>query len=316
MALRGVLPGGGRLRGDGRSRAAAARARVGRGSRRMGAAPLRAARRRAGDRARAPVRVLERARLERPVPDAEAHRRGLPRRRVAPARHARARGARGRRGEDGRAAPDRLHAHRRGTGCRRLSRAGHDRGRRPRQSRPSLSVLPRAAAQCAGGDAGRSARLDGRMEVGRHPRAARRARRRGVAVVARRGSHHRALSRAPRARPRAAARHGDRRRGRGVARRPRAAVRRAADPDRPQDAVGEIPRAAAGGAHRLRPARVRRRRPARAAAARAPRAARAIGCQSQPSCARRCRRWSSATRGRPTRRCARSRASAASRASC
>ena len=125
------------------------------------------------------------------------------------------------------------------------------------------------------GDAGRSRRLAGGMEVGRHPRAADAPRRRSAPVVARRGASGRAVSRT----------------GRGRGARCRTAVLDGemlawTPTDLPlpftalQKRIGKLKTPApkllrrdAGALHGLRPAGTRGRGPARAAAARTPRAA-------------------------------------------
>ena len=84
--------------------------------------------------------------------------------------------------------------------------------------------------------AGRPGRLDGRMEVGRHPRAAHPPGRPHLPLVARRGAADRPVSRGRGGRRAAAGRHGARRRDAALGRRRAAAVRPAAAPDRPQDA--------------------------------------------------------------------------------
>jgi hypothetical protein len=93
--LRGVLPGGRRFRRDARARACRRPSAFPIAARRVGRAPRRAARRRSGRREGAADRRLARARLERALPDDQADRRRVPRRRLASAGHARARRARG-----------------------------------------------------------------------------------------------------------------------------------------------------------------------------------------------------------------------------
>jgi hypothetical protein len=156
--------------------------------------------------------------------------------------------------------PGDYHARRAGVGCR----AGAE------DERAALSFLPRASIQhsartvrCGAGAAGR---LDRRVEVGRHSRAAGQARGRGVAVVARRRAGDRALSRTRCAGRGAARRHGARWRNCGVAQgrdfagRPRqgAALRRTAEAHRPQDARCQAAARHPGGAAGLRPPRMGR----------------------------------------------------------
>ncbi len=114
----------------------------------------------------------------------------------------------------------------------------------------------------------------GRVEVGRHPRAADAPCRRGASLVARRRAHHAPLSgdcRGGHASPR---RHRARRRGARVPRRSAAALfgapaaHRPAETGRPDGARGP------GRLHGLRPARGRRRRRPAAPARRAPARAR------------------------------------------
>ena len=85
----------------------------------------------------------------------------------------------------------------------RLAARRGPRGRRGRAS--AVSVLPRACAAGRSRDARRRRRLAGGMEVGRHSRAAARARRRRERVVARRGARQRHVSRDRRGGARAAA---------------------------------------------------------------------------------------------------------------
>ena len=106
-------------------------------------------------------------------------------------------------------------------------------GRRPVAA---LSVLSGLAARGAGRSARRRRRLAGRVEMGRHPRAARAPRRCRPSLVARRRADHASLSRDRGRRHAAARRHGARRRGPRVPRRSAAALLRAAAAHRPPEA--------------------------------------------------------------------------------
>ena len=323
LAVRRVLPGGRRPRRDHRAtccrrRRTTATSAWPSGSR---SACCRCAACRPRSRRARVAALLGRARHAGPLPAQQADRRRLSRRRQQAAGAARAGRGRRRRRQAGRAADDGLHR-------RRASRraperylqltAGDDAG--PLDARPAVSVLPRPPARRAAGGVRRAAggagsdwlvewKYDGiRAQVVKRAGA-------GLDLVARRGTGDRALPRDrrrwPQALPDGTVLDGEivvwkDERGR--------AVRPAAAAHRPQDADEEGAGRRAGQLHRLRPAGAGRQRPARA-------------CRSA-SGARGSRRCSPATgapalagrdRARPgpsSPRCARSRARAASRASC
>ena len=190
-------------------------------------------------------RYWRRARRAGPLPAHQADRRRLPRRRQQAAGAARARRAAG---VDAKRVAQRMmgytdapvDADAPSATALIATRATAGAARR----RPALSVLPRASARrCRSPSSlhgsGRRRDWHGRMEVGRHPRAGRQARRQGLDLVARRGAGDRALPRDRRAGAGAARRHRARRRDRRLARRPRRALRSAAAAHRPQDADQE-----------------------------------------------------------------------------
>ena len=121
----------------------------------------------------------------------------------------------------------------------------------------------------------RPARLPRRMEMGRHPRPARRPRRRKAALFALGRRYRRGLSRCP---------GGDRRRGdarrraAGHARRRGRAVQRSAAAPQPQDADREDAARLSGGGAALRHLARGPRGSARPAVCRAPPAARSLVC--------------------------------------
>ncbi len=121
-----------------------------------------------------------------------------------------------------------------------------------RRPEPPLSVLPRPSAGGPGRNLGRSRRLAGRVEMGRHPRPADPPRRRDLPVEPRRGTDHAAFPGIRAASGFPAGRHGDRRRDPRLGSRggPAPALRPAAEADRPQDRAEEAarrgPRADAG----------------------------------------------------------------------
>ena len=139
-----------------------------------------------GARRRAARAVARSSRPDERLRVLQAHHRRLPRRRVAAAGHAGAGGGRRHRRQARRAAADGLHRTSAASPTPRdyaaLIAPESDRRARPADQRPALSVLPGASVQLPleQFDAllGAARRLDRRMEVGRHPRAAGQARRR------------------------------------------------------------------------------------------------------------------------------------------
>ncbi len=210
-------------------------------------------------------RLVAGAAARRAVRAQQALDRRLSGRRLEPPRGPRARRGLGRAAGGAEPPPDGQVAAVRGE----LSRADRAGGRR-RRPLAALSLLSRLAARAGAAGPRRARRVARRMEVGRHPRPADPAPRRDLPLVARRGADHRALSRDRRGGGPAARRRGARWRGAGLGRGRRAAVRRAADADRPRAPERQGAGRGAGRLSRLRSAGGERRGPARAAARRAP----------------------------------------------
>ncbi len=295
MALRGVLQQRRRSRRD--AVAPVARRRRGSGGFARGLdarAPASAAfaRRRAKIRA---ASAMGRRAVRRPASGLlQAHHRGTAHRRVAAAGRQGAGRGRRRRGKPHGAAHDRLFpgaANALGGGFRGADRRGGARRGAGARRRPALSILSRPVLAKAGrgdaGDAGASRRMDRRMEVRRHPRAAPDARRKLAALVARRGTDFRRLPRSRAAGAGAALGGRARRRARGshsargrfhrrFARRPRL-LRQPAAEARPKNRQREDDARIAGRLHRLRSSRVRGAGHPQRAAAPAPRPSRKPG---------------------------------------
>ena len=174
-----------------------------------------------------------------------------------------ARGERRRR-QARRASPDGLHAHQRHARRRALSRASSRAARRRARPTPAASRIPFFLAHPlnvpleALGDlgAGRLAWPSGSGTASARSSSAAAGRSwlwsRGEELVTERFPELAAMRRRP------ARRHRDRRRDRGLERRPRAALRRAAEAHRPQDPRQEAPARHARRAHGVRPARMGR----------------------------------------------------------
>ena len=221
---------------------------------------------------------FRRARSAAAVHPAQAPHRRAARRRLADARRARARRSRGASSRPAIAA--RLMGEWTPTAAWFAS-AAVDRNARTTTARARIrSSWPRRSRTQPAtlGDPGA---LAGRVEMGRHPRAADSAGRRGAPVVARRGAHHAPLPGDRRGGVAAAGRHRARRRGAGVSRRPAAAVLRSAAADRPAEAGRAAGARSAGRVHGLRRARARRRAtcaPRPLARAASPRSSRSSAC--------------------------------------
>ena len=252
---------------------------------------------RQGAAARSARALARHARRDRPLGAAQARHLGAAHRRLGAARQDR--GGRARR-----QGPARDRADLAGPAaalCRAVRLA-----RRPRRQAgdPRSGAVPPGHARARGrgwrSRRPRPARLPGRMEMGRHPRAGRRRHARGrdaglPALFAHRRGHVGELSRPGRG---AAARRRHRRRAPGGARAPGAVLQRAAAAAQPQDrhaqAPGRVPRTSAC----LRSPGRGRGRFARAAVLAAARAARSSSSRAWTSRASISRRWSRSRPGR------------------